>query len=166
MSLALKAALLGSSVLSLTGHDPYMGYNFLVEVGGVVLGGFSEVSGLGSQIELESYNEGGLNKYVHQFPKHTTHSNLVLTRGLIHTDLFFLWYAGMVKREIERLNGTIILLSSKHSAQIPVMYWSFEKAYPVKWEGPDLNASTENIAVEKIELVHQGISTLSSSAIL
>ena len=53
--IALKAALLAGSSVSSLGHDPFMGYNFAVEIGGVVVGGFSEVSGLSSDIELESY---------------------------------------------------------------------------------------------------------------
>ena len=66
--IALNAALAAGSSASFLGHDPFMGYNFLVEIGGVVIGGFSEVSGLSSEIELESYQEGGLNGFVLKFP--------------------------------------------------------------------------------------------------
>ncbi|MFM6311045.1 MAG: phage tail protein, partial [Dolichospermum sp.] len=69
-----------------------MAYNFTVEVGGVLIGGFSEVSGLSSEINLESYQEGGVNGFVHQFPKNTSYPNLVFTRGLVNIDLFFTWY--------------------------------------------------------------------------
>lgn len=155
--IALKAALLAGSGASALGHYPFMGYNFFVEFGGVVQGGFSEVSGLSSDIELESYEEGGLNGFVHQFPKHTTYPNLVLSRGLINIDLFYIWYQATSQGLIQQLNGTILLLNSQ---QIPVMWWSFKNAYPVKWEGPQLNASSDEVAVEKIELVHQGISKL------
>ena len=155
--IALKAALLAGSAASALGHDPFMGYNFFVEFGGVVLGGFSEVSGLSSDIELESYEEGGLNGFVHQFPKHTTYPNLVLSRGLINIDLFYIWHQATSQGLIQQLNGTILLLNSQ---QIPVMWWIFKNAYPVKWEGPQLNASSDEVAVEKIELVHQGISKL------
>ncbi len=155
--LGLKAALLAGSTASLAGHDPYMSYNFAVEISGVVVGGFSEVSGLSSEIELESYEEGGLNGYVHKFPKHTTYPNLVLSRGLVNIDLFYIWYQATSQGLIQQLNGTILLLNSQ---QLPVMWWTVKKAYPVKWEGPQFNASSDEIAVEKIELVHQGISKL------
>jgi phage tail-like protein len=154
---ALNKALITGSTLSLVGHDPYMSYNFAVEIGGVVVGGFSEVSGLSSQIDLESYEEGGLNNFVHKFPKHTTYPNLILSRGLVKIDLFYMWYEATSQGLIQLLNGTVLLLNSR---QIPVMWWTFKKAYPVKWEGPQLNASSDDIAVEKIELVHQGISSL------
>ncbi len=153
--IGLNAALAAGSTLSLLGHDPYMSYNFAVEIGGVVLGGFSEVSGLSSEINLESYEEGGLNNYVHKFPKHTTYPNLVLSRGLVNIDLFYIWYQATSQGLIQQLNGTILLLNSQ---RIPVMWWTFKKAYPVKWEGPQFNASNDDIAVERIELVHQGIS--------
>ena len=158
--MALNAALAAGSTASFLGHDPFMGYNFLVEIGGVVIGGFSEVSGLSSEIELESYQEGGLNGFVHKFPKHTTYPNLVLSRGLINIDLFYLWYEATNQGLIQQLSGTVILLNNQ---QVPVLWWSFKNAYPVKWDGPQLNASNDEIAVEKIELVHQGISQLGSS---
>ena len=81
--------------------------------------------------------------------------NLVLSRGLVNIDLFYIWYQATSQGLIQQLNGTILLLNSQ---QIPVMWWSFKNAYPVKWEGPQLNASSDEVAVEKIELVHQGIS--------
>ena len=84
--IALNAALAAGSTASLLGLDPVMAYNILVEICLVVIVGFSEVSGLISEIELESYQEGGLNGFVHKFPKHTTYPNLVLSRGLINID--------------------------------------------------------------------------------
>ncbi len=159
--IALGRALIAGSTLSQVGHDPYMVYNFSVEIGGVILAGFSEVSGLSSEIDLESYEEGGLNGYVHKFPKHTTYPNLVLSRGLINIDLFYIWYQATNQGLIQQLNGTILLHNNQ---QIPVMWWTFKNAYPVKWEGPQFDASSDNIAVEKIELVHQGISKMGGSS--
>lgn len=154
---ALKAALAAGSSLSLVGHDPYMAFNFAMEIGGVVLGGFSEVSGLSSEITLESYQEGGANGFVHQFPTRTTYPNLVLSRGLVNIDLFYLWHKATSEGMVQRMNGTILLLNNQ---RIPVMWWTVKNAYPVKWNGPMLNASSSEVAIEQIELVHQGISKL------
>ena len=82
---------------------------------------------------------------------------MVLSRGLVNIDLFYTWYQATSQGWIQQLNGTILLLNNQ---QIPVMWWMFKNAYPVKWEGPQLNASSDDIAVERIELVHQGISKL------
>ena len=99
----------------------------------------------------------GVNGFVHKFPKHTTYPNLVLSRGLVNIDLFYIWHQATSQGLIQQLNGTVIVLNNQ---RFPVMWWTFKKAYPVKWEGPQLNASSDEIAVEKIELVHQGISKL------
>ncbi len=61
---------------------PYLSFRFWVEIDSLVVGGFSEVSGLQSEIDLESYEEGGVNDYVHKFPKKAKLSNLVLKRGI------------------------------------------------------------------------------------
>lgn len=151
--IGLKAALAAGSTFSSQGHDPFMAYNFSVEIEGLLVGGFSEVSGLSSEINLQSYEEGGVNDYVHKFPKHTTYPNLVLSRGLVNIDLFYIWYQATSQGLIQRLNGTIFLHDNQ---QNPVLWWSFKKAYPVKWEGPQFNASRDNIAVATVELVHDG----------
>ena len=135
--------------------DPFMSYNFVVELEGMIVGGFSEVSGLESQIETEDYREGGVNNYVHHFPKQTTQSNLVLTKGIAGIGSLWDWYYNATQGIIQRKNGTIMMLNQQ---RIPVMWWSFYNAYPTKWTGPQFNASSENVAVEAVELVHEGLS--------
>ncbi len=136
-------------------HDPYMAYNFVVEIAGIWIGGFSEVTGLGSQIDLEPYEEGGVNGYVHQFPKRTKAHNLTLKRGITVVDTLWLWYQSASQGRIMPLNGTIMLLNNQ---RLPVLWWNFKQAYPVKWTGPEFNAmGNDAVAVESIELVHQGI---------
>lgn len=137
-------------------NDPYMAYNFFVEIDGLIAGGFSEVTGLSSEIEVESYAEGGVNNYIHKFPKHANYSNLVLIRGITNSDMLWSWYEAIATGKISPLNGTIMLRDDR---QLTVMWWNFKQAYPVRWEGPALNANNAtDIAVERIELVHQGIS--------
>jgi phage tail-like protein len=134
--------------------NPYFAYNFLVEIDGLITGGFMEVSGLESEIQLEPYEEGGQNDFVHQFPTRTTHPNLVLSKGL--TDIWSLWdwFDNARNGNIQRRNGTIMLLDH---LRLPAMWWNFKNAYPVKWSGPQLNSSAQEVAVERMELVHQGI---------
>lgn len=135
--------------------DPYMAFNFLVEIEGLLVGGFSDVSGLESSITVETYREGGLNGYEHKLPGPTTYQNLVLTHGLTDIGTLWNWYHNVTRGIIKRKNGTIMLLDRQH---IPVMWWDFLGAYPVKWVGPQLHASdATGVAVEQIELVHQGL---------
>ena len=136
-------------------RDPYMTYNFMVEIEGLIVGGFSEVSGLGSEIELEPYQEGGLNTYTHKFPKRTTYTNLVLSRGITESDKLWQWYRDASEGTIVLRNGTITLLDSQGQSR---MWWHFKQAFPVKWQAPQLNAqNTTEVAIQRIELVHQGV---------
>ncbi|MEG3936006.1 MULTISPECIES: phage tail protein [unclassified Microcoleus] len=142
---------------SLTGirFDPYNGSNFYLEIEGLITGGFSEITGLESEIEFESYQEGGVNGYSHQFPRRTRYPNLVLSHGLTSNDTLWTWYQSTTQGNIQLKNVTIILLTRQ---QIPVMLWNFKNAYPVKWSGPTFNASNATeVAVERLELIHQGI---------
>ena len=135
-------------------QDPYRAYNFVVEIEGLQIGGFSEVTGLSSEIELESYQEGGVNDRTHKFPKQTTYPNMVLSHGLTDNEELWQWYQLASQGIIKIKNGTITLRDSQGKE---VMWWNFKQAYPVKWEGPQFNASSDEIAIERIELVHQGI---------
>lgn len=145
---AIASDVLGASL------NPYMPYNFLVELDGLVTGGFMEVSGLESEITLKSYEEGGQNDYVHQFPTRISYPKLVLSKGLTDVWTLWSWYDDVCQGKIRRRNGTIMLLDHQ---RLPVRWWNFKDAYPVKWTGPQFNSSAQEVAVEKIELVHRGI---------
>ncbi|MBD1846403.1 phage tail protein [Cyanobacteria bacterium FACHB-63] len=134
--------------------DPYMGYNFLLEIDGLLTGGFSRVSGLSSEIVLEEYQEGGVNGS-HKFPTRVNYPPLVLSRGLTDIDTLWSWYWNASQGNVLRLNGSIMLLDRQ---RIPVVWWNFRSAYPVKWTGPEFEASNTNqLAIESIELVHSGL---------
>ena len=134
--------------------DPYMAFNFLIEIEGLLVGGFSEVSGLESRVETEEQREGGVNDFVHHLPRQTTHSNLVLTHGLTDISTLWNWYYNVTQGIVQRKNGTIMLLDRR---QIPVMWWNFRNALPVRWTGPQLRADTDTVAFEVIELAHEGL---------
>ena len=135
-------------------RDPYGAYNFLVEIEGIIAGGFSELSGLDMSTEVESIREGGVNDYVHRLPKWTTQSDLVLKKGQTDRDLLWNWYADVVAGKVERKNGSIYLLDAQG---IPAMWWDFFQACPVKWSGPTLNAAAGQVAFESLTLAHHGL---------
>lgn len=134
--------------------DPFLSFNFLVEIEGLVLGGFTECSGLQVETELEEYNEGGLNSYAHRFAGRTKYPALVLKRGLTTSDTLWKWHQDVINGQITRRNGTIYLLNSRRN---PIMWWNFANAIPTKWSGPDFRANANEVAFESIELVHQGL---------
>ena len=136
-------------------HDPYLSFNFAVELYGLVRGGFTEVSGLQLEVETHEYREGGLNAFVHKLAGPVSYpSNLVLKRGIAEVDGLWLWYQGVLRGVILRKPVSVILLDS---AGAETRRWDFAEAYPVKWSGPDLNASSDAVAVETVELAHNGL---------
>ena len=121
----------------------------------VVLAQFQEVKGLGAELEVLPYAEGGRNDYVHQLPVRHTWSRITLKRGLIRDLGLFYWYtAGLTQTLGARRNGAIVLMTPKGT---PAIIWSFFDAIATKWVGPELNSMTNALAVESIEIAHQGI---------
>lgn len=145
----------GSSLLGIR-TDPYMAFNFLVEIEGLLIGGCSEVTGLQIETVVETYREGGLNEYEHKLAGPTRYpTNLTLKHGLIDIETLWSWHQDVVQGTMGRKNGTIYLLDQQ---RLPAMWWDVMGAYPVKWSGPDFNASSGTVAIEAVELVHKGIS--------
>jgi phage tail-like protein len=145
-------------------NDPYLSVNFLVEIEGLVVGGFQEVSGLQVETETEDYREGGVNEYVHRLAGPTKYpQNLVLKKGLTDIESLWSWHQQVVSGKLIRRNGSIYLLDR---AGLPAMWWNFTDAYPVKWSGPDLKAEQGTVAVEQVELAHRGINKPALSSAL
>jgi phage tail-like protein len=132
-----------------------MGYNFRVEITGLVVGGFMEVTGLQVEIEVKDYQEGGQNDYIHKLPGPARYpSNIVLKRGLTDVDILWKWHKDVARGQVVRKNGSIILMDDSGKEN---WRWNFSNAYPVRWIGPQFNAGSATIAVESLELVHTGI---------
>jgi phage tail-like protein len=133
--------------------DPYQGFRFRVEIEGLIVGGFSEISGLQIETQVEEVKEGGVNDYIHRLPKETKYPNLVLKRGLTDSDALWQWHQDVTRGKISRKTVHVILLSREYE---DVWRLSFEHAYPVKWVGMELKADSNSVAVETIELAHNG----------
>ncbi|HEX6904117.1 MAG TPA: phage tail protein [Thermoanaerobaculia bacterium] len=161
--LGLNAAVSLTANLLGIRNDPYTAFNFFVEIESLVVGGFSEVSGLQVETAVEEYQEGGENGFVHKLAGPTRYPNLVLKRGLTFIDTLWIWHQEVTSGKVQRRNGTLYLLDNR---RLPAMWWDFKGAYPVKWIGPDLRADSNTIAVETVELVHQGLSRPSSGRVL
>jgi phage tail-like protein len=144
--------------------DPYLGYNFLVEVDGILVGGFREVRGLEASVEVRDYAEGGENGYLHRLPGETRYPNLVLSRGLTDLDTLWVWFNDVSQGVIQRRNISILLLDQE---RLPAMWWDVRDALPIKWAGPQLQAASgTEVATESIELVHRGITKPTASRVL
>lgn len=133
--------------------DPYAVFKFVVEIQGLQVGGFSEVSGLQSETEVEEYREGGNNLHFHKLAKATKYGNLILKRGLVDSPALWNWRQEVISGVINRKQVTVILQDRLGQEK---WRWVFEEAYPVKWSSTDLNATGNTIAVESVELAHHG----------
>ena len=134
--------------------DPYQSCNFVIEIEGLLVGGFTDCTGLQIEVEMHEYREGGQNDFIHRFAGATKHPPLVLKHGLSPLDGLWGWHQDVVSGNIQRRNGTIYLLNSQ---QVPVLWWHFREALPLKWSGPELDSQKAVVAVESVELAHRGL---------
>ncbi len=134
--------------------NPYLSFRFRVEIGKIGVAQVSEVTGLQFETEVETYEEGGVNDYVHQLPKKTKYPRIILKRGITDLDVFWNWYQEVVGGTFDRKNLSIILMDVTGNDK---WRWNIFQAYPVKWIGPDLKGDSNTVAFEAIELVHHGM---------
>jgi phage tail-like protein len=133
--------------------DLYSSHRFAVELKGVTEALFTECSGLQIELEVQEWQEGGLNNVVHRLPGRVkTAPNLVLKRGLATDDLWK-WFERTSRGTIQRYNLSIIVTGYD---SMPEVRWDVEGALPIKWVGPSFKSDTGAIAFETIELMHQG----------
>lgn len=134
--------------------DPYITCYFSVEIDGIQEAVFRECSGLESEIEVLSYEEGGVNDHPHKLPGRAKFTNVTLKRGVTDSKDLWEWFSGGIQGQIKRKTVHIILCDAKGEE---VKRWTFDGAYPIKWTGPSLNANETVLAIETLELAHEGM---------
>lgn len=136
-------------------NDPYRTFNFNLLIDGVARGAFSEVSGLTAEGDAVDYREGSdIQQNVRKLPGLRKYSNLTLKRGYTKDGSLWTWYTNIMNGQADRRNVTIVLLDE---ARTEVMRWHAENAWINKIEGPSLKASGNEVAMESMELVHEGL---------
>lgn len=130
-------------------------FHFQVEWGGEKVG-FTEVSGLSIEVQSIDYRHGASPEYnVTKMPGIPQFSNITLKRGVFQGDNeFYQWITATKLNKPERRDLTISLLGEDH---MPVMVWKVKNAWPSKVEGPSLNSTGNEVAMESIELCHEGL---------
>ena len=134
--------------------------HFQAEWGGTRIG-FSEISGLSIEHDVIEYRDGSSSEYTRiKMPGLSKSSNIVLKRGIIKGDNeFYQWINTINLNQVERRDLTISLLNEEH---IPVMVWKVKNAWPVKLEGPVLRSGVSEVAMETLELAHEGITIVAN----
>ena len=136
-------------------HDPAPSFNFLVEIDGITAAGFAECSGLSSETDVIEYREGSDRTLsVRKIPGLTRYANVTLRRGITTNRELWDWRQTVIDGQASRRTVTITLLDETAT---PVMRWNLREAWPVKLEGPTLRARGNDVAIESIELAHEGI---------
>ncbi|MES2555169.1 MAG: phage tail protein [Bacteroidota bacterium] len=135
---------------------PLPKFHFLVEWGGTKIG-FTEVSGLDVETEVIEYRHGASPEYSKtKMPGLQKFSNITLKRGTFIGDTeYYEWWNSVKLNTIERRDITIKLLNEEH---LPVLTWKVKNAWPTKVQSTDLKADGNEVAIESMELVHEGLS--------
>jgi len=136
-------------------QHPMPAYHFLVEWGGARVS-FIEVSGLEITTDVIEHRDGAdPDQTAHKMPGLTRYKNIVLKRGILKGDNdFFNWMNTKSLNQVERRDIIIKLLNENHE---PVISWRAVNAFPVRLSGPVLNANSSDVAIEELELAHEGL---------
>lgn len=134
-------------------NDPYAQFNFLVDIGGIVAG-FTEVGGLSFEQDIIEYREGSDTATVRKMPGLRKYANITLKRGYTQDKMLWEWRKTTIDGRTERKSGAIILLDEKRD---PALRWEFAEGWLSKYEGPALNSTANEAAIEAIEIAVEDV---------
>jgi phage tail-like protein len=134
--------------------DPYAGYNFYVEWSGIIHAGFRECTGLDSTQKVSEYREGTDPRTMRKLPGLTSYSNITLQRGITNNDELWKWRDNIAKGINDRRSISIVLLDEQSQEKIR---WNLSNCWPTSWKAPGMNATSDEAAIETLELAHEGI---------
>lgn len=135
--------------------DPYLNFNFLVEIDGVAVGAFSEALLPEGRVDVVSYREGSDKvSSARLLPGRVEYGPVVLRKGFAGDPALFQWWSEIAQGSVARRDVSIVLLDEQRN---PVARWNLRRAWPRKWSGPELRALGNDVAIETLELAHEGI---------
>lgn len=117
---------------------------------------FKEVSGLSTDLEVETVYEGGVNDFDHKLPKQVKHGNLTLKRGLLPLESNLItWVKKVLEGDFSQpIKPQDIQISLLNSDGKPIYTWTCQRAYPVKWNVDALDSEKNNLMIESLELAY------------
>jgi phage tail-like protein len=134
--------------------DPIPSFRFTVVFDDLPPGGFTDCSGLQSETEIQEYAEGGLNTHTWRFAGRTKQSNVTFKRGIVNRVLWD-WHRAVATGDFRARNCTILVHDP--SGAEDALEFHLVDAFPAKWIGPELAAGQNNLAIETLEVAHQGL---------
>lgn len=137
---------------------PHGKFNYKVEIDGLEAGGFSEVTGFDASIDVIEYREGDMTQTPLKIPGLKKYGNITLKQGLVDSMVLYEWMTAGLEGDVERKTLTITLLDI---AGGPAASWQIINAWPVKYTAPDFNATSSEVAIESLEIAHEGMTRVS-----
>ncbi len=141
------------------GYYPPVGFHFKVEFLGIGNDNdtrFQSVSGLTMEYDVETFKEGGENRFEHKLPARSKFPDLSLKRGMLTNSDVIKWVLGILRdRDFinnKPANVNVHLLNDKHET---LKLWEFIDAWPKKWSVSDLNAQENGIVIETLDLAYK-----------
>ncbi|UUN26502.1 phage tail protein [Streptomyces sp. FIT100] len=128
---------------------------FRLVIGGNDLGAFHTCSGMGAEVEIETYAEGGNNAFTHNLPGRVTWSNITLTRPVTKDTAKIAKWLDETLKKVEPKDGEIVALKPDLTK---IISWQVFGIVPVRWQGPSFDPNNSEAAVETLEIAHEGLS--------
>jgi phage tail-like protein len=138
--------------------DPYGGYNFYVEWDGIIHAGFRECDGLDSKQAATEYREGTDPLTKRKLPGLISYSQITLKRGITDNQELWAWRESVMKGNVVRRNISIVLMNDAGAEKLR---WNLTNCWPSSWSGPHFNATSDDVAIEQLELAHEGVARAS-----
>ena len=130
--------------------DPYQSFRFRLEIDGIIQGGFTECSGFGSSVEVVEYREGGDPMTVRKLPGKATYPDITLKWGITDSRELYNWHTTALTGNPLRKNGSIVLFDFAGNEKVR---WNFFQAWASKYDGPSLNATGNEVAIDSLTIV-------------
>lgn len=137
---------------------PHGKFRYKVEIDGLDAGGFSEVTGFDASIDVMEYREGDMVQTPMKIPGLKKYGNITLKQGLADSMVLYEWIIAGVNGAVQRKTITITLLDEEEA---PAASWQVINAWPTKYTAPDFNATSSEIAIETLEIAHEGMTRVS-----
>lgn len=137
---------------------PHGKFRYKVEIDGLDAGGFSEVTGFDASIDVIEYREGDMVQTPMKLPGLKKYGNITLKQGVADSMVLYDWIIAGVNGAVERKTITITLLDEEEA---PAASWQVINAWPTKYTAPDFNATSSEVAIETLEIAHEGMTRVS-----
>ncbi|QWH88418.1 phage tail protein [Bacillus toyonensis] len=135
-------------------RDPFRNFRFRVEIDGITQAGFSEATGFDASIDVIDYREGNEPIHVRKLPGLTKFGNIILKWGVTDSMDLYKWHKDVMIGNVQRKNISIIIVDEAGNDKAR---WEFINTWPTKYDPSDLNAKGTDVAIEMIEIVHEGM---------